>query len=106
MLATDLTLTKAQCQKLAGIGHDGLARAIDPVHTMFDGDTRVRASRPATRPAPGLPGCTALLVAAGDCFTRAVVHGVLAAAASRPRPASSARTPTRSPPPSGPLAVG
>ena len=39
VLATDATLTKAQCQKVSGIGHDGLARAIDPVHTMLDGDT-------------------------------------------------------------------
>src|SRR5699024_7736091 len=39
VIATDRTLTKAQCQKVAGIGHDGLARAINPVHTMFDGDT-------------------------------------------------------------------
>jgi putative pantetheine hydrolase len=78
VLAADLTLTKAQCQKLAGIGHDGLARAIDPVHTMFDGDT-VFGVATGNRPTPGLPELQALLVAAGDCFTRAVVHGVLAA---------------------------
>ncbi|WP_376707644.1 P1 family peptidase [Nocardioides alcanivorans] len=29
MIATDATLTEAQCQKMAGIGHDGLARAIN-----------------------------------------------------------------------------
>ena len=39
VLGTDLALSKAQCQKVAGLGHDGLARAINPVHTMFDGDT-------------------------------------------------------------------
>ena len=39
VIATDATLTKAQCQKIAGIGHDGMARAINPVHTLFDGDT-------------------------------------------------------------------
>lgn len=32
-------LTKAQCQRLAGARHDGLARTIDPVHTLWDGDT-------------------------------------------------------------------
>ncbi|SHJ81816.1 L-aminopeptidase/D-esterase [Roseomonas rosea] len=39
VVATDAVLTKAQCQRLAGAGHDGLARSIDPIHTMFDGDT-------------------------------------------------------------------
>jgi L-aminopeptidase/D-esterase-like protein len=39
VVATDLTLTKAQCGKLAGVAHDGLARAIRPAHTMVDGDT-------------------------------------------------------------------
>ncbi|MDQ6636510.1 MAG: P1 family peptidase [Candidatus Dormibacteraeota bacterium] len=39
VIATDARLDKAQCQKLAEVGHDGLALAIRPVHTMFDGDT-------------------------------------------------------------------
>ncbi len=38
-VATDARLTKAQAQKVAQMAHDGLARTIDPVHTMFDGDT-------------------------------------------------------------------
>jgi L-aminopeptidase/D-esterase-like protein len=32
-------LTKAQARKVAAMAHDGLARAIKPIHTMFDGDT-------------------------------------------------------------------
>jgi L-aminopeptidase/D-esterase-like protein len=39
VIATDARLTKAQAQRLALMGHDGLARVINPVHTMFDGDT-------------------------------------------------------------------
>jgi L-aminopeptidase/D-esterase-like protein len=39
VIATDAALTKAQARKVAGMAHDGLARAIKPVHTMFDGDT-------------------------------------------------------------------
>ena len=39
VIATDAPLTKARAQRLAGAGHDGLARAIRPVHTMSDGDT-------------------------------------------------------------------
>lgn len=39
VVATDLPLTKVQAQRLATVGHDGLARAIRPLHTSFDGDT-------------------------------------------------------------------
>ncbi len=39
VIATNAALTKEQANKLAQIGHDGLARVISPVHTMFDGDT-------------------------------------------------------------------
>ena len=39
VIATDAVLTKAQAQKIAQMAHDGLARTIWPVHTMFDGDT-------------------------------------------------------------------
>lgn len=39
VVATDASLTKTQCHRLAQVAHDGLARAIRPVHTGFDGDT-------------------------------------------------------------------
>lgn len=78
VLATDATLTKAQCQKLAGIGHDGMARAIRPVHSMFDGDT-VFALASCAGPSPAPPTFNAMLAAAADAFTRAVAHGILAA---------------------------
>jgi putative pantetheine hydrolase len=50
IVATDLTLTKAQCGKLAGVAHDGLARAIRPAHTMVDGDTVFAVSTCALPP--------------------------------------------------------
>lgn len=78
VIATDATLTKAQCAKVAGIGHDGLARAINPVHTMFDGDT-VFTLATGSGPAPDPVAFHALLTAAGDCLTRAVARGLLAA---------------------------
>ena len=78
VVATDRTLTKAQCAKVAGISHDGLARAISPVHTMFDGDTAF-ALATSERPAPTPLELYALLTAAADCTTRAVVRAVLAA---------------------------
>ena len=38
VVATNATLTKEQANKLAQVGHDGLALAIRPCHTMADGD--------------------------------------------------------------------
>jgi putative pantetheine hydrolase len=78
VIATDATLTKAQCQKASGLGHDGLARALRPVHTLLDGDTLFVLAT-GEREAPDLVGLHNLIVAAGDCVTRAVGHAVLAA---------------------------
>jgi len=38
-IVTNAKLTKAQATKLASIGHNGIARAVRPAHTVFDGDT-------------------------------------------------------------------
>jgi putative pantetheine hydrolase len=78
VVATDATLTKAQCAKVSGIGHDGLARAIRPVHTMFDGDTLFTLAT-GDREAPDPVAFHALLEAAADCVTRAVARALLAA---------------------------
>jgi L-aminopeptidase/D-esterase-like protein len=37
-VATNAKLTKAHTYKVAQMAHDGIARAINPAHTMFDGD--------------------------------------------------------------------
>jgi L-aminopeptidase/D-esterase-like protein len=39
VVATNVTLSKAQATKVAQMAHDGLARTINPVHTPVDGDT-------------------------------------------------------------------
>jgi putative pantetheine hydrolase len=78
VIATDATLSKAECQKMSGLGHDGLARAINPVHTLLDGDTLFTLAT-GERPAPDLPGLYDLMALAGDCVTRAVGHAMLAA---------------------------
>jgi putative pantetheine hydrolase len=78
VIATDATLTKSQCAKVSGIGHDGLARAVNPVHTMFDGDT-IFTLATGSAPAPDQVAFHALLEAAGTCVTRAVARAVLAA---------------------------
>jgi L-aminopeptidase/D-esterase-like protein len=38
VVATDVSVDRAQACKLAELGHDALARGIRPAHTMFDGD--------------------------------------------------------------------
>ena len=75
---TDVTLSKAQCQKAAGVGHDGLARALKPVHTLFDGDT-IFALATGERPAPDPVEMALLMEAGADCVARAIVHALLAA---------------------------
>ena len=88
-VATSARLTKAEVSKMSSVTHDGLARAIRPAHSMFDGDTifglatgdvdlptgathlRVDGSR--------MQAFNALLAAAADTFTAACTHGVLAA---------------------------
>ena len=39
VVATNAHLTKEEANWLARIAHDGLARVISPVHTLYDGDT-------------------------------------------------------------------
>jgi putative pantetheine hydrolase len=78
VVATDVTLTKAQCQKMAGVAHDGLARAVRPVHTLFDGDT-LFALATGSRLAPDPIEQTMVMEAGAGCVARAVVHAVLAA---------------------------
>lgn len=78
VVVTDATLTKAQCQKAAGIAHDGLARAVRPVHTMFDGDT-LFALATGHKPAPEAPMLLAVMEAGAMCVSRAIAHALLAA---------------------------
>jgi len=87
VVATDAALTKAQALKVAQMAHDGLARAIRPAHTMFDGDT-VFCLATGRCPLPETPGffegryaqsINAIGHAAADCTARAIIHAVLSA---------------------------
>ncbi len=49
VVATDATLSKAQCHRLAVMAQDGLARAIYPVHTPLDGDVVFAAATGTAR---------------------------------------------------------
>ena len=76
VIATDAKLSKTQAQRLAQIGHDGLARSINPVHTLSDGDTLFALS---TGLATTSPGMTVLCVMAAEAVARATVQAVKAA---------------------------
>lgn len=91
VVATDAALTKSECHRLAVAGHDGLARAIDPIHGYVDGDVVFSLATgtvdlPAgvddgpPRPAgERLVALSALGAAAADVVARAVVHATLSA---------------------------
>ena len=51
VVAVNADLTKAEALRLATMAHDGLARAIRPAHTPFDGDT-LYVLATGTRPLP------------------------------------------------------
>ena len=76
VVATDALLTKAQANKVAQMAHDGLARSINPVHTMTDGDTLFALATGMS----GLPGNVTLIGAlAAEVTAAAVLRAVRAA---------------------------
>ena len=83
IVATDASLSKSALQRMATAAHDGLARAIVPSHTPFDGDL-VFAVSTGQRPGsdPSLDSF-ALGHAAACCLARATARGVYAARGQR-----------------------
>jgi L-aminopeptidase/D-esterase-like protein len=77
VVATDATLDRAQCSRLAAQAHDALALAISPVHTLLDGDA-VFALSTCRVPAPdGLGGLLSLGAAAVEVLRTAIERSVL-----------------------------
>ena len=92
VVATSAALTKAECNRLASVAHDGLARAVRPVHSMLDGDSifgvatgrddlgsMVDASGDGQAPVRArVRWLSAVLEAGAECFsaacTNAIVH--------------------------------
>jgi L-aminopeptidase/D-esterase-like protein len=76
VIATDAVITKIQATRLAQMGHDGLARSINPVHTMSDGDTLFALGTGAAGKSLGM---MTLGTMAAEVTARAVVRAVRAA---------------------------
>lgn len=91
VVATDAALTKAECRRLAMAAQDGLARAVRPAHGTSDGDTFFALATGAVALEAGDAGpsygsrtgrpflLNAVLAAAADAVSRAIVHAVLTA---------------------------
>ena len=71
VVATDAKLTKDQANRVATVAHDGIARAVRPAHTMYDGDT-IFCIATGTATAP----YDAVEVLATEVVTRAIARGV------------------------------
>ena len=96
IVVTSAALTKAECNKLAAVAHDGLARAVRPVHSMLDGDTifglatgrddlgssndTSGVGEPPKRVRIGL--LNSILEAGADCFAAACTNAIVYASAT------------------------
>jgi L-aminopeptidase/D-esterase-like protein len=76
VVATDGYLTKEGANKVAQMAHDGLARAIRPAHTMFDGDTvfALATGKPPKKKQGADPSVVG--AAAAEVLAQAVVRAV------------------------------
>ena len=77
VVASNAVLDKAQAKRVAMMAHDGMARAIRPVHTPFDGDSvfALSTSRMAL-PEPAPRSVARIGAIAADCLTRAIGRAV------------------------------
>jgi len=79
IVATDASLTQAQATRLAISAHDGMARAIFPSHTPYDGDLVFAVSTSQKPLCDEINDPLRLGHAAGLCLARAIARGVYAA---------------------------
>jgi len=87
VVTTSARLSKAECGRLATVAHDGLARAVRPVHSLFDGDTIFAAATgehelveaDALTPGGRVRLLNRILTAAADCFATACTNAVVRA---------------------------
>jgi L-aminopeptidase/D-esterase-like protein len=94
VVATNVSLTKAQATKVAQMAHDGLARTVQPAHTPWDGDTLFTLSTGVVR--TSTPDLLVGIVAA-EAVARAVVRAVQLAKGLPGLPAASDLASSRGP---------
>ncbi len=83
IVATNVNLDRAALGRIASMAHDGIARAVRPVHTPFDGDVVFALSTGGQEVSGGveaLPGTLSRIGSlAADCVARAIARGVFEA---------------------------
>lgn len=79
IVATDAKLTKAQAQRVAIAAHDGMARAIVPSHTPFDGDIVFALSSGLGAPTDTPDDVLRIGNVAAMALTRAIARAIYAA---------------------------
>jgi L-aminopeptidase/D-esterase-like protein len=83
LIATNAALTKSEARRIAVMAHDGIARAIRPIHSHVDGDTLFVLATGKVALAEGeidrLMQLLRIGAVAADCVARAVARGVYAA---------------------------
>ena len=84
VVATNALLTKEQVNKVAQMAQDGIARAVRPAHTMFDGDTLFALSTGKKKVDVNIVGAYAAEVVA-----QAIVRAVITAKAAGGLPAAN-----------------
>ncbi|MCY4062844.1 MAG: P1 family peptidase [Chloroflexi bacterium] len=72
VVATNARLDKAEATKVAQMAHDGVARAVNPAHTMYDGDTIFALATGEVAADPTVVGAYAA-EAVADAIRRAVL---------------------------------
>jgi L-aminopeptidase/D-esterase-like protein len=83
VVATNAGLTKEEANKVAQMAHDGLARAVRPAHTLFDGDTIFALSTGEKNVDVNIVGAYA-----AEAMAQAIVRAVLQAKAAGGLPAA------------------
>jgi L-aminopeptidase/D-esterase-like protein len=90
VVLTDRTLVPAQARKVAAVAHDGLARAVRPVHSMTDGDTvfcLASGAVPGTTDQQVAPaGFNHLLTVAAEVFAAACLDALVSSTGRGPWP--------------------
>ncbi|MBA4208434.1 MAG: peptidase T4 [Parvibaculum sp.] len=78
VVAVNADLTPAEARRIAIMAHDGMARAIRPVHAPVDGDTIfvLATGAHALGPAPRHLALSVIGALAADCVSRAIARAV------------------------------
>ncbi len=84
VVATNAPLEKAAAQRMSGNAHDGMARAIRPIHTLSDGDTVFAVSTGTGTPLrvndpAASRQLNGIFNAGADTLTRAITKALLSA---------------------------